>query len=94
MPILIYINTNVVSIDPNTTAPKYIVLSPQYIYYYSTKSRNPRSSTSKSNTSMSVTPKKDRPRYRIAEILSSLTKNVPTLRKYPKIENKPHYEGS
>ena len=53
--ILIDINTDEVSIDPNKTAPKHIVISSQEIDDPSTLSRNARSSTSNSNSSISVT---------------------------------------
>ena len=41
---------------------------------------------------MSVTPEKYHPRKIIAEIVPSPKNVVPTLRKIPKLANKPHYE--
>ena len=76
MTIPIYINTNEVSIYPNETAPKHIVLSPQasvdnYTLYI--KSGSP---TSKLKSPMGVTPDKYNPRNRIDKIVSLSTKTL------------------
>ena len=58
MKIPIDINTNEVSIDPNETATKHIILLPQGIDDHYTSSRNSRSSISNSISSMSITLEK------------------------------------